>query len=115
MTSPAPSAAELVSLLHADQLRRWQRGEPVPVEAYLQRHPALAAHPEQVVDLIYAELVLREQHGERPQLDDYLRRFPDHAEALRRQFRLHQAMQDSALLDGLLPVSTATTLPPTEG
>jgi eukaryotic-like serine/threonine-protein kinase len=110
MTPPDPTAAELVSLLHADQLRRWQRGELVPVEAYLQGHPALAVHPEQVVDLIYAEVVLREQRGERPRLDEYLRRFPAHAEALRRQFRLHQAMQDSALLADLLPAATATTL-----
>jgi serine/threonine-protein kinase len=54
-------------------------------------------------------LVLREQHGERPQLDDYLRRFPEHAEALRRQFFLHRALQDSALLDELPPLTAVST------
>jgi serine/threonine-protein kinase len=110
MTSPTPSASESISLLHADQLRRWQRGEPRWVEDYLKHHPGLAANAEQVVDLIYAELVLREQHGERPQLNEYLARFPDHAEALQRQFRLHLAMQDSVLLDDLVLASAASTL-----
>src|SRR5262249_10800660 len=110
MTSPTPSASELISLLHADQLRRWQRGEPRRVEDYLKHHPGLAANAEQVVDLIYAELVLREQHGERPQLNEYLARFPDHAEALQRQFRLHLALQDSVLLDDLVPASASSTL-----
>jgi tetratricopeptide (TPR) repeat protein len=110
MTPPAPSASELVSLLHADQLRRWQRGEPLPVEAYLQLHPTLAEQPERVIDLIYAELVLREEHGEEPQLDEYLQRFPAHTEALRRQLQLHRALQDSAPLAGLLPSGTSATL-----
>src|SRR5262249_20426679 len=50
-----------------------------------------------LLDLVYAEVVLRQKHGERPQLEEYLARFPDHAEALRRQFLLDDALGDSAL------------------
>src|SRR5262249_39921058 len=76
-----------------DQLERWQRGERVLVEPYLQQWPALCERPEMVLDLIYREVCLREQHGEQPTLEEYRCRFPEHAAALERQFALHQILQ----------------------
>src|SRR4051812_38422953 len=74
--------------LHADLERRWQSGERVLVESYLDRWPQLLSHPETLLDLLAAEIVLRERHGETPQVEEYLRRFPDLAESLRQQFTL---------------------------
>ncbi len=76
-----------------EQRRRWQAGDCVRVEALLAAHPALTAHPDAVLDVIYGEVVLREQRGESPRLEEYLRRFPNVAEALRRQFAVHEALR----------------------
>jgi tetratricopeptide (TPR) repeat protein len=84
------SGSDLIDLLRADQQQRWGQGERVPVEVYLQRYPAIAGDVEAVLDLIYGEALLREGLGETDLLADYLRRFPQLAEALRRQFALHQ-------------------------
>ncbi len=98
MNDPTPTALsptrgqlqELVAQLEDDQRARWQRGERVRVEDYLERHPALRDEPETVVDLVYNEFLLRQQRGETPQPEEYLERFPDLAESLRRQFEVHQ-------------------------
>jgi WD40 repeat protein len=77
------SAAEAVEILQEDQLARWDRGERVPAEAYLQLHPALAAGATEALDLVYAELLLRRQRGEAPPLAEYEWRFPRLADQLR--------------------------------
>jgi len=77
--SAAPETApgqELVRALLDDQCQRWQQGECVPVESYLERHPALRTNVGGLLDLIYQEVVLRAERGETPQLADYLQRFP---------------------------------------
>ncbi len=81
--------------LRTDQAERWRRGEPVRVESYLEREPALAADTDALLDLIYSEVMLCEEQGERPTLEEYLRRFPGHEASLRRQFDLHEALADS--------------------
>jgi hypothetical protein len=81
------------------QCRSWQRGEPLPVEAFLGRHPGLASDPEALLDLIYNEVVLRELAGDAPRLAEYLRRFPHLAEQLRRQFEVHQALETGFLAE----------------
>src|SRR5437879_5705537 len=63
------SAEQLAAVLRADQRERWQTGERVPAEAYLERYPNLG--PEAALDLIYHEYLLRERGGQRPRLDDY--------------------------------------------
>src|ERR1700674_2615890 len=82
---------ETLALL-ADQCARWQRGDHVPVEVYLKKHPGLRAKPMDVLDLIYNEIVLREQHGETPELGEYSRRFPHLARELRLQFEIHRVL-----------------------
>jgi hypothetical protein len=75
-----------------DQSERWQRGEPVRAEHYLETTPTLRANAEAVLDLIFHEVLLREQQGETPQLDEYVRRFPHLAGPLRRQFAIDRAL-----------------------
>jgi tetratricopeptide (TPR) repeat protein len=90
-----------------DQSLCWHRGEPLPVETYLQRHPALNADRELVLDLICHELLLRTQRGDSPDPDEYLRRFPELAEDLRAQFDVRRALseegEDLATIVGAVP------------
>jgi len=88
-----PGKGPAVEDLLADQRRRSGRGEPLPVEAYLARHPALAADPEGLLDLIYNEVVLREGRGEAPALAEYRARFPDLAGPLGDLFEVHGALE----------------------
>lgn len=83
---------ELLAGLRLDQQRRWQQGERILVEAYLQQHPTLLIDRESLLDLIYSEVLLREEFSEHPQLDEYLRRFPQYEGQLRRQFAVHTAL-----------------------
>jgi hypothetical protein len=70
--SPAP----LVEVLRLDRRRRWQQGERILAEAYLQRHPVLQADAACILKLVYHEVLLREELGESPQLEECVRRFP---------------------------------------
>jgi len=65
---PGPEQAttenvELAPLLLVDQRVRWQRGDCVPVESYLEQEPSLHDHPHAVLDLILGEIELRREHG----------------------------------------------------
>src|SRR5262245_56238856 len=102
-----PIPAPLVEVLRQEQRARWQAGERIPVEAYLERHPALQADVEGVLELLYHEVLLREGLGETPQLEEYRARFPQWADRLRLLFEVHRAYQAGPLLDG----SGAGTLP----
>jgi serine/threonine-protein kinase len=82
-----------VTALRCDQRRRWQQGERILVESYLEQQPTLQADPEGLLDLIYNEMVLREEHGDSPRLEEYLQRFPQFATQLRLQFQVHQALE----------------------
>jgi serine/threonine-protein kinase len=82
MTENLPLAA----LLLVEQSARWQRGERVLVEAYLEQNPALRTDPEGILDLIGGEMRLREQLGETPQLAEYLQRFGAWEPQLRERF-----------------------------
>jgi tetratricopeptide (TPR) repeat protein len=93
-----PRDSGLQTTLLRDDLRaRWQRGERVAVEAYLERHPGLPA--DALLDLIYQEVVLLQEAGEAPQLEEYLSRFPQFATQLRDQFEVDQALESALLSD----------------
>jgi tetratricopeptide (TPR) repeat protein len=95
----------LAALLRAEQRARWQLGDPVRVEAFLQRHPELASDTDGVLDLIYNEVVLREKAGEMPQLAEYLERFADLTEPLRLLFEVHGALERGGVPDTCSPTS----------
>jgi serine/threonine-protein kinase len=91
------SPAELAAVLRVDRRRRWERGERIPAECYLERFPKLSEDPESALDFIYSELLLREKQGEHPDLDGFLSRFPTFAQILRRQIGLHRALCSESL------------------
>ncbi len=96
---------QLAAVLLVDQRQRWQRGERLGVEIYLQAYPTLGAEPEAVLDLIYGEYLLRREQEEVPTLSEFARRFPEYAQPLRLQVELRQALDASS---GLLADPYAT-------
>jgi serine/threonine-protein kinase len=92
------SLEQVAAVLAVDQRERWQAGESIRAEVYLQRYPAIAADVERALELVYGEFLLREERGEEPAPDEFLRRFPAYVARLRQQFELHQALaRESAL------------------
>jgi predicted ATPase len=84
-----------------DLVERWQRGERVPVEAYLRQHPELDDEDD-IFELVLTEVVLRQSSGEPAPLEEYQWRFPDFSERLRRHFAL-QAELDSSTMTSSSP------------
>jgi hypothetical protein len=99
------SRAEVVALLRADQLKRWQRGERVPLEAYLEHLPGLRDSDEVLLDLVSGEVILREALGEPPSWEEYQERFPRHSELLRRLFALHRIGAENDRADDESPAT----------
>src|SRR5205807_1634582 len=91
------SPSELAAVLRVDQRRRWELGERIPAERYLERFPKLLADQDSALDFIYSELLLREKQGEHPDLEGFLARFPSVAGILRRQIGLHRALCSESL------------------
>jgi serine/threonine-protein kinase len=83
---------QLVEVLHVDQRERWQAGEPILAEHYLQTYSNVADNVETALDLIYSEFRFREDLGEEPRVDDYLRRFPQYRTVLEQQFKFYHAI-----------------------
>ncbi len=92
---PLPPA-QIVAVLLVDQRERWQRGERILAETYLERHPEFRGDDEAAVELIYGEFLLREMHAETPTTAEYAARFPCHAGWLEKQFALHRMLQNEA-------------------
>jgi serine/threonine protein kinase len=90
----------LLARLHDDQRQRWQRGERVLVEEYLEKNEDLRADPEGALDLIYHEVLLRERAGESPGRAEYVHRFPHLARQLHDQFEIHAALEHSVASQG---------------
>jgi hypothetical protein len=67
---------QLVDVLRAERRRRWQTGDRVLAEAFLQRYPELQSDSNLATELIYHEVLLREELGERPDVREYVSRFP---------------------------------------
>src|SRR5262249_5934384 len=112
-----PTPTPPIEALRQEQRTRWQAGERLPVEAYLERHPALRADVEGVLELIYQEVLLREGQGEAPTLEEYPARFPQWADRLQLLFALHRAYDGSAVpqAPGRAPAAAAAELPAVPG
>jgi serine/threonine protein kinase/WD40 repeat protein len=89
----------LVEALCSEQRRRWQEGDRLLVEAYLEQHPTLDTDPNLVLELLYNEVLLREERGETPQLEEYARRFPKLADRLQPLFEVHGALESDCSFD----------------
>jgi hypothetical protein len=83
--------------LQSDQRRRWQRGERVLVQAYLEEMPWLRDYPELVFELVSGEVLLREERGEKPRPVDYLELVPTHQAHLRRLFVARRLLPPESL------------------
>ena len=77
--------SSVIEELKLDQCQRWQRGEPVSVEEYLEQHPSLRDSNEVVMHLVFNEVVLRKEAGQSPCLNEYQSRFPQLASELKLQ------------------------------
>jgi serine/threonine-protein kinase len=108
---------ELAAALGIDQWQRWNVGERIPVEEYLDRYPKVATDPELAMELVYGEFLIREQLGEKPTAEEYLGRFPGCAALLQQQFALHRELEpntfqcDTHVDDGLESSSQQTFAP----
>ena len=112
------SGGRLASVLVRDQQRRWQSGDPVPVESYLRQHPELRGDSEGLLDLICSEWALREQSGETLDLDEYVRRFSALESGLRMQWEVHvfcRAMRRESSRPTFSAGGPAKTLPARSG
>jgi serine/threonine protein kinase/tetratricopeptide (TPR) repeat protein len=72
---------QLLAVVRIDLVQRWRVGQAPPVEAYLRRFPALAAHPE-AYRLVAVEVAGRRARHEKIDTEAFLRRFPQWANRL---------------------------------
>src|SRR5687768_12285101 len=84
--------SRLLSQLRADASRRWQLGDRVRVESYLEQHPELAPDVEAVLELLAAEVLLRGENGDNPCVEEYLGRFPQYAELIRQRWAVFRLL-----------------------
>ncbi|HVK16458.1 MAG TPA: serine/threonine-protein kinase [Fimbriiglobus sp.] len=87
------SPVQLAAVLRVDQRERWQLGQHVPAECYLQRYPRVRDDEEGAIDLVYGEFLLREKGGAAPPVEEFLWRFPTFAAVLGPQIALHRAIR----------------------
>jgi serine/threonine protein kinase/formylglycine-generating enzyme required for sulfatase activity len=87
---------QLTAVLEIDLWQRWQRGQRLRAEHYLEAHPILRTDPECAVRLVYAEYLLRERDGGALPLEEYAQRFPALADRLKAQVALHRALAHPA-------------------
>lgn len=85
---PTLRPAALLALLRLDLALRWEAGQRVRVEWYLDRYAELAG--EALVALLYEEYCLREEAGESPETAEYERRFPQVAASFREVLDIHE-------------------------
>jgi hypothetical protein len=104
------TAGQLAEVFHVDQHHRWEAGERVTAESYLQRFPEVLAEPEAAIDVIFHEFLLREQLGEPLSCEEYPNRFPQYAESLRSQIAFHRLLKESnaSLAESHVDASTAS-------
>src|SRR5947209_5782520 len=90
---PDLSLTRCVGVLRVDQHERWQAGERVTAEEYLQSCFFLGDSAEHALDVVLSEFLLRQRLGETPALQEYAGRFPQFAEQLRLQLELHRELE----------------------
>jgi len=86
-STPLDAPAARLALLRADMSLRWEAGEKVAAQWYIDRFPALSE--DEVVALVYEEFCLREENQESPIPADFLRQFPQVAGPLGRVLEIH--------------------------
>jgi serine/threonine protein kinase/predicted Zn-dependent protease len=77
-----------LALLRADMSLRWEAGEKVDAQMYIDNYPQLGE--DTVVALIYEEFCLREDDDQHPDASQFLARFPQFAGPLSRVLQIHE-------------------------
>jgi serine/threonine protein kinase/tetratricopeptide (TPR) repeat protein len=90
-----------LALLRADMALRWETGEKVGAQWYLERYSDLGE--DTIVALVYEEFCLREEDDEHPGPAEYLNRYPQVARSLARVLQIHD------LVGSGTPALTSTT------
>ena len=101
-----------LALLRADMALRWEIGEKVGAQWYLDRYSQLGE--DTIVALVYEEFCLREEDDEHPDAAEYLARYAQVAEPLGRVLQIHDLVGSGTPVT-LGPGSTAdgaTAAPP---
>src|SRR5207302_1946397 len=86
-----------IGRLLADQEARWQKGERVLVETFIEQQPSLRDDARAVMGLIANEIVLRRKRGEAAPAEEYRQRFPQFASELDDHFAQQRTRVDSEL------------------
>jgi eukaryotic-like serine/threonine-protein kinase len=109
----APDTALPAAFLMADQRQRWQRGERVFIESYLEQNGDCCGSTEKLLDLIYHEVIVRERVGDAPTLEEYRQRFPRLTRELGKLFEVHAVLGAIPALDE--SANSSTGLPEIPG
>jgi len=83
-------AAPLAERLAAEMAARWERGDCVPAEVFLDRHPELWDRPEEAAELVLEEVAARRARGEASAAAAVFARFPRWQRQLERLDRVWQ-------------------------
>ncbi len=89
-----------LALLRADLTLRWESGEKVGAQWYLDQYADLT--DDTIVALIYEEFCLREEDEEHPDPAEFLARFARVSDPLRRVLEIHQLVGSGSTATGLL-------------
>jgi eukaryotic-like serine/threonine-protein kinase len=74
--------SEVLDGLIADMRKRWQAGDKVLSESYVEQHAELRTDVALLSRLLLAEFQLRHEFGDHPDCADYIQRFPQIADRL---------------------------------
>ena len=88
-----PTREQRIEHACGELVRRWRRGECIPVEDYLAGSLRLRSDDEAILDLIDCERALRGERGQSASIEEYLARFPALAAGLHRLFLLDRALE----------------------
>jgi serine/threonine protein kinase len=103
---PPGDGAEPIACPQPDQRERWQQGDRIRVEVYLERYPTLQGDIEAILNLISGEVLLRRECGETVDPLEYLRRFPQYADQLLLLFAVNPSRRKA---DSVAPDPQGTT------
>jgi len=84
---------EIASRIIQDQNERWQKGDYVTVESYMEQYPRLCDDSDSFLDVAYNEYRLREVRRDGsppPEPEEFFRRFPGISDELGRLFEVHR-------------------------
>src|SRR5271157_2961226 len=93
----------LCALIKADLRCRFERGQTVEVNRYLDCFPDLRLADSRVVSLIYEEFCLREERGDSPEVEAFCDRYPAWKESLQSQLQYHRLFSKAARLCSVNP------------